>query len=205
MRRPSGAMMRSMIVRRWRSSLKRTVDEREFAAALDVDRFRAVDHDFADRRVAHEIFQRPEAEDFVDDLLLEFGALFGVVDLGALGEQLRGDFGDLRAEFGELLAIGVRAAGRDDVDALGDLLVNLGLEAVPCFVRLAERLRFRLAVRRETSRGRSGRADRHGSRRAQLAERSLGGNFAETLGQQLDRARVIAVGLDRHFADHGSA
>jgi hypothetical protein len=77
MRRPSGAMMRSMIVRRWRSSLKRRSLNVELAAALDVDRVRAVDHDFRDGRVAHQVFERPEAERFVDDLLLQLGALLG--------------------------------------------------------------------------------------------------------------------------------
>ena len=58
------------------------VAQRELAAALHVDRVRAVDHDFRNGRVAHQVFERSQAEEFVDDLLLQLGALFDQVAAG---------------------------------------------------------------------------------------------------------------------------
>ena len=71
MRRPSGVMMRSMIRRSWRAFVKRLVGALDHAVALDVDRVRPVDHDFGDVRILHEVFERSEAERFVDDLLAQ--------------------------------------------------------------------------------------------------------------------------------------
>ena len=85
---------------------------------------------------------------------MKFGALLGVVDFRALGEQLRRDFRDLSAKFGQLLSIGVCAARGNDVDALGDLLVNFSFEAVALFVGLTICLRLELAVLRDAA-GRS--------------------------------------------------
>ena len=49
----------------------------DLAVALDVDRVGPVDHDFGDVRIAHQIFERPEAQRFVDDLAPQLGELFG--------------------------------------------------------------------------------------------------------------------------------
>jgi len=106
------------------------IAERKLTAALDIDRIRPVDHDFRNSRIAHEIFERSEAQQLVDDLLLQFGALFDRFDVGAFVEQLAGHFADLGAQLGDLLTVGVRAAGRHDVDALRNLLVDFHFEPV---------------------------------------------------------------------------
>ena len=79
MRRPSGAMMRSMIEAQLAfvgEALGRALDN---AAALDVNVARAVDHDFGDVGIAHEILERAEPQRFVDDLLPQAGDVFGRV------------------------------------------------------------------------------------------------------------------------------
>ena len=74
-RRPSGAMIRSMIRRTWSSSSKRDVGLLELAVALDPDLVGPVDHDLGDRLVAQERLDRAEGEQLGDDRFEQAGPL----------------------------------------------------------------------------------------------------------------------------------
>ncbi len=99
--------------------------ELELALALDEGLVRAVDHDVADRRVGEQLFERPEAEQLVDQHLLERELLAAVeVDL-QLGEHLADD----RAEFLGQLVLAERG-GRFGIDALEQARKHLFLDPV---------------------------------------------------------------------------
>ena len=103
----------------------------DLAEALDVHGLGNVDHDFGDGRVGHQIFERPESERFVDDLVLELRDLFGrQIFVLVFAEDLLRDVVDLRTQLGELGGVAVRLACLDEVDFLSERFMNIGLDAV---------------------------------------------------------------------------
>ena len=80
------------------------------AASLDVNRLGPVDHDLGDFFVLHEVFERPQAQRFVDDLLTQPGELFGRAVEPVLRNQVGGEFHDLLAQLGKLRRVGMCAA-----------------------------------------------------------------------------------------------
>ena len=77
-RRPTCDTMRSMICIRCLSSRNCDLGLFQLAAAFDVDVLRAVDHDFADRRLLEQHFERAEAERFVEHFLDQAIALVAI-------------------------------------------------------------------------------------------------------------------------------
>ena len=69
MRRPSGVMMRSMTETQLLLVAKALRRELDDSVTLDVNSIRAVYHNFADVRILHEVFERPQPQSFIDDLL----------------------------------------------------------------------------------------------------------------------------------------
>ena len=110
-RRPTFDTMRSMICIRCLSSRNWTCGLFQLAAAFDVDVLRAVDHDFADRRLLEQHFERAEAEGFVEHFVDEAIALVAV-EVGVFGvAQMFDDEADFAAERRRLRARR-RATGR---------------------------------------------------------------------------------------------
>ena len=88
MRRPTELTIRSMIRSRCASSLNDHVDRLEHAVALDVHLVEAVHQDVRDLRVGEQFLERPEAEQFVEDVADERLPLEEAQrDLVALGVQ----------------------------------------------------------------------------------------------------------------------
>ena len=97
----------------------------QLALAFDVGLLGAVDHDVADGRVGEQLFERAEAEQLVDQHLLERELLAAVEGDLQLGEHFRDD----RAEFlGELVLVERR--GGFGVDALEQARKHLLLDPV---------------------------------------------------------------------------
>ena len=71
-------------------SRNRTPDRVEFAAALDEDPLRTVDHDVGDRVILEQGLERSQPKHVVDELTRKL-ALFAAVELDA---ALRGDVGE---------------------------------------------------------------------------------------------------------------
>ena len=116
-RRPTRPTILSIVRRRWASSVNCPSTLEDPAAALDVDRVGAVDHDLGDVRVAQEGLDRPVAEDVVGDLLGDPGAVGDGQRRLVLGEHLLQRQPDLLLELGlgqprvvQLRARGSRAA-----------------------------------------------------------------------------------------------
>ena len=95
MRRPTPLTMRSMTRSRCWSSWNVADDALEHAAALDEHVLVGVDQDVADRRVAQQRLERPEAEHLVDQLAEQRVALAQAERRALLGEQLAEQRADL--------------------------------------------------------------------------------------------------------------
>jgi hypothetical protein len=103
--------------------LEGRVDPLEDPAALDVDVLVGVDQDVVDRRVAQDRLERSEAEHLIDELAVQDIALSHADRHAFFAEQLVDERLDLA--FG---ARAVRAGERFEVEAVQQLLVNVGLE-----------------------------------------------------------------------------
>ncbi len=153
----------------------------ELALLFDVGLLRPVDHDVGDVGVVEQLFQRPKAEQFVDQHLFERELLAPVeVDL-QLGEH----FADDRAEFLSQLVLGERRCGFriDALEQAGeDLLLDPVDRGFKAFILrgglVAGRLRLAIVEARHRiaalgGRGRSGGAlldlERGGVDRRELA------------------------------------
>ena len=165
----------------------------ELALALDVGLLGAVDHDVADRRVGEQLFERPEAEKFVDQNLLERELLAPVERDLQLGEH----FGNDRPEFlGELVLVERRRGfGVDSFEqARKHLLldpVNRGFETLdPAAALLAAGiLTRRQAVHRANLANRIRRGGIH--RRRQLVDRR---ELVATAGRRATGAALHGLG-----------
>ena len=123
-RRPTPLTMRSMTRSRCAIVLERRRHALEHAAALDEHVLVGVDQDVADRRVAQQRLERPEAEHVVEQLAEQRFALAEAERRVLFGEQLA----EQRAD----LALGARAIGlrqRLEVQAVEQLAVDAGLAA----------------------------------------------------------------------------
>ena len=117
----------------------------ELAAALDVDVLVGVDQDVADRRVAQQRLERPEAEDLVDDVGEDRLALGHAERHALFGDQVE----EQRADF----RLGARALGRGErleVQPVEQLPVDVGLQ-----LEVLRPRRFRPRRRPRASGGRS--------------------------------------------------
>ena len=101
------------------------IGELELALAFDEGLFGAVDHDVRNGRIGEQFFQGPEAEQFVDEDLLERELLAAIERKLQLGEH----FADDRAEFLGELVLGERRRGFG-IDALEQARQHLFLDAV---------------------------------------------------------------------------
>src|SRR6202022_4744635 len=81
-------------------ALRRSFDA---AAPLHVDVSVAVDHDFADRRVVEQAFERSEPQRLFENLAANPRRLFGGGDITTGGEELVGGRRALLAQAGHLL------------------------------------------------------------------------------------------------------
>ena len=84
--------------------LERRRQPLEHAAALDVDLLVRVDQDVADRRVAQQRLERPEAEDLVEDVAEDRSRSLMLSGVPLFGDQLEEQRPDFR--------LGARAVGR---------------------------------------------------------------------------------------------
>ena len=98
-RRPTRLTIRRTISMRCFSSLKTTSDRDQPPATLDVDALRPVDQDVGDRRVAHQDFERADAEGLVEHLADQLLALGQAEQVVALAAELLGPSADLLAQF----------------------------------------------------------------------------------------------------------
>ena len=97
---------------------------------FDVDGIGAIDHDFGDIRIFDQIFQRSEAQRFIDDLLTQAREIFGRSVKLTLRNQFGGDVFDGGAQLGEPRRIGVRESGRDEVYLAQQRFMRVALEDV---------------------------------------------------------------------------
>ena len=97
----------------------------QLALALDIGLERAVDHDVRDGRIGQQLFERPQAQQFVDQHLLKRELLAAVERELQLGEHLANDRAEL---LGELVL--AERGGRLGVHALQEAGEHLLLDLV---------------------------------------------------------------------------
>ncbi len=152
--------------------LERRRQPLELAAALDVDLLVGVDQDVADRRVAQQRLERPEAEDLVDDVAEDHLALGHAERHALFGDQVEQQRADLR--------LGARPLGRRErleVQAVEQLAVDVGLQ-----LEVLRPRRFRRAVAAGAAGGDGG-----------FSERLMLGVFR--LEKAEERAPLLRLGL----------
>ena len=124
-RRPTLLTMRWAIWNRCSSSRNWILASSSLPLRSMKDLVGAVDHDVADRRVGQQLFQRPEAEQFVDQHLFQRELLAAVEGDLQLGEH----FADDRPEFLGQLVLAERR-GRFGIDAFEQARKHLFLDPV---------------------------------------------------------------------------
>ena len=214
-RRPSGAMMRSITSRTWRSSTNcfdvSSIRPRRSTNTLRV----AVDHDLGDVGIVQQALERAQTHRLFDHFVADARGVLRRRDVLARREQLVGDRVHLLAQLGELPRVGVRARGGEKVDLGQHRRVQLGLEplgrggvagrAACAKMETPPLLGRRASTRRGTTARPAARAPAGAlTRRSpigfavgrpQRRHRVLLGRRRERFGEAAERARPVAVAM----------